>query len=137
MNDNYFHGDYVMRGHGLGSLFSSLFRRAIPLLKLGGKYMGKKAMETGMHVLDDVIEGHSLKKSLKSNLKRAGQGVLKDVRVKLKGGRARRRVKRGERAKSDHAKRVSLKRARSDDSDSDDFSCAKRIKMESGDQSLY
>ena len=85
MTDNYFKGDMVMRGHGLGSLFSSLFRRALPFIKTGAKYIGRKAAESGARVLDDVLEGNSPKVAFRNNAKRMGRELLIDAKKKMKG----------------------------------------------------
>lgn len=139
MNENYFHGDRVMKGHGLGSIFSSLFRRALPLFKLGGKYVGRKVLSTGMNVLDDVIEGDSFKKSLKRNLKTTSKDVINDVKNKMKGGKIRRRktTKRKKKCKNkgNRKKKTTSKRKRK--RKNTENSSVKRIKLGSGNKSLY
>ena len=58
-------GSDYQRGHGLGSLFGSLARAAIPLLKDGASYVGKKLLSTGMAVAGDMASGENWKGSLK------------------------------------------------------------------------
>lgn len=58
-------GVRVQRGHGLGNILGGLFRASIPLLKTGAKAIGKKALQTGVKVANDVAMGNNLKQSLK------------------------------------------------------------------------
>ena len=50
----FFVGARVQRGHGLGNLFGSLLRSAMPLIKRGAVALGKRALTTGMRVAGDV-----------------------------------------------------------------------------------
>ena len=52
-----FHGARFQRGYGLGSIFRGLFRFAVPHLQQGTKMLGKKALQTGVDVAQDVLEG--------------------------------------------------------------------------------
>lgn len=54
-----FRGRRRQHGYGIGGLFSSLFRSAIPLLKKGAVAVGKEALKTGAHVMNDVIQGRN------------------------------------------------------------------------------
>ena len=55
------------RGHGLGGLFGSLFRAAVPvfkgtvapMLKRGAKAVAREALSTGVGVAGDMLDGHS------------------------------------------------------------------------------
>ena len=58
----YFAGAQYQRGHGLGSLFRSLLRSAMPLIKRGAVALGKGALKTGVRIADDVLSGQSLKR---------------------------------------------------------------------------
>jgi hypothetical protein len=80
-----FKGRIVMPGNGIGSLFSGLFRSAIPLLKRGALSAGKKLLTGGVDVLSDIAGGKSLKQSAKSRLKTAGGELLADVRDTILG----------------------------------------------------
>ena len=66
-----FHGARFQRGYGLGSIFRGLFRWAVPHLQQGVKMLGKKALETGVDVAQDVLEGKNLKESLNKRGKQA------------------------------------------------------------------
>ena len=50
---NVFQGARGQRGHGLGSVLSGLFRSALPMIK----NMGKQALQTGLNVATDVVQG--------------------------------------------------------------------------------
>ena len=64
-----FRGSRGQAGHGLGSIFSGLFRSALPLLKnIGlkiGKAFGKQALKTGAQIATDVAEGQPFVDSAK------------------------------------------------------------------------
>ena len=61
---NVFQGARGQRGHGIGSVLSSLFRSALPMLK----NIGKNALQTGLNVATDVVQGNSFKDSLKKHV---------------------------------------------------------------------
>ena len=50
-----FHGARFQGGYGLGSIFKGLFRWAMPHLQQGAKVLGKKALQTGVDVAQDVF----------------------------------------------------------------------------------
>ena len=74
-----FTGSRIQRGHGLGSLFSGLFKAATPLLKRGAKALGKQALTTGMELANDLIEGRNFKTAAKKRLKRAGSKLINEA----------------------------------------------------------
>ena len=53
-----FHGSRFQQGYGLGSIFKGLFRWAMP------KVLGKKALQTGVQVAQDVLEGNNVNTAL-------------------------------------------------------------------------
>ena len=63
-----FHGTRFQRGYGLGSIFRGLFRWAVPHLQEDAKMLGKKALQTGVDVAQDVLAGENLKTVTKSVL---------------------------------------------------------------------
>ena len=63
-----FYGSRTQRGHGIGSIFSSLFRTVFPLLKRVGPALGRKALQTGMQIASDVASGQSFKESAKTHV---------------------------------------------------------------------
>ena len=66
-----FHGARFQRGFGLGSIFKGLFRWAVPHLKQGAKMLGKKVLQTGVNVAQDVLAGENLKTAVKRQGKKA------------------------------------------------------------------
>ena len=66
-----FHGARFQRGYGLGSIFRGLFRWAVLHLQQGAKMLGKKALQTGVSVAQDVLAGENLKKATKKRAKQA------------------------------------------------------------------
>ena len=66
-----FHGARFQRGYGLGSIFRGLFRWAVPHLKQGAKMLGKKALQTGVNVAQDVLAGENLKTAVAKQDKKA------------------------------------------------------------------
>ena len=66
-----FHGARFQRGYGLGSIFRGLFRWAVPHLQEGAKMLGKKALQTGVDVAQDVLAGENLKTAAKKRAKQA------------------------------------------------------------------
>ena len=83
-----FRGARYQRGHGLGNVIGGLFRRvvlpflqrstkdALPFLKKNKKMLIRYVLKTGMDVADDVLEGKSLKSSVK---KRIPQGIKRSA----------------------------------------------------------
>jgi len=68
-----FRGSRHQRGHGLGNVIGGLFRPVVlPFLKKNKKTLIRNVMKIGMEVADDVLEGQSLKSSVK---KRLPQGI--------------------------------------------------------------
>ena len=66
-----FHGARFQRGYGLGSIFKGLFRWAMPHLQQGAKMLGKKALQTGVQVAQDVLGGENVKTATKKRAKQA------------------------------------------------------------------
>ena len=66
-----FHGARFQRGYGLGSIFKGLFRWAIPHLQQGAKVIGKKALQTGVNVAQDVLGGDNIKTAISKQAKQA------------------------------------------------------------------
>ena len=61
----YFAGAQYQRGHGLGSLFGSLLRSAMPLIKRGAVALGRGALKTGVRIAGDVLSGQNIKTAAK------------------------------------------------------------------------
>ena len=60
-----FHGARFQRGYGLGSIFKGLFRWAMPHLQQGAKMLGKRALQTGVDIAQDVLAGENVKTATK------------------------------------------------------------------------
>lgn len=71
-----FHGTKYQRGHGLGSIFSGLFKAAVPMLKKGAVQLGKTALKTGVNIAKDALGGESIKSAFSKNVKSAGRDIL-------------------------------------------------------------
>ena len=87
------------RGHGLGSILSGFFRRLeLPFFKTYDKSMLSGALNTGMEVADDVLDGQLLKESAKKRvpegIKRTVHGVQSTSRQSGPGFKKKRIVKR-------------------------------------------
>ena len=68
-NMNVFRGPVMQRGYGLGGFFKGMVRTFAPVLKRGLVNVGKKALETGVQVMNDVAEGKNFKNSVKKRSK--------------------------------------------------------------------
>src|SRR5678816_1160679 len=79
-----FRGSRMQRGYGLGGFFASLFRRAIPLFKSGGKYLAKKAARTGIDTFQDIMVGVDPRTAVKRRLADASDEMLDDVKRKIR-----------------------------------------------------
>ena len=89
-----FSGVKYQRGHGFfGKIFSGA---VLPILK----YLGKKALNTGVGIGSDIIQGENLKQSMKKRIKKTGFDIADDAYNKLQNykqkgsGKRRRRRKR-------------------------------------------
>ena len=60
-----FYGRRSQSGHGIGQIFSSLGRVALPFIKSAASYFGRKAVDTGKHILGDVTSKSHSKRDLK------------------------------------------------------------------------
>ena len=74
----YFAGAQYQRGHGLGSLFGSLLRSAMPLIKRGSVALGKGALKTGVRIAGDVLSGQNIKTAAK---RRVTDAVMSSIRA--------------------------------------------------------
>ena len=80
-----FHGARFQRGYGLGSIFKSLFRWVTPHLRQGAKVLGKKALQTGVNVAQDVLGGENFKTAA---TKRGNQAIGDLVSQKSSGSQS-------------------------------------------------
>ena len=71
-----FRGSRFQQGYGLGSIFKGLFRWAMPHLQQGAKVLGKKALQTGVQVAQDVLEGNNVNTALAKRSREAIGGLV-------------------------------------------------------------
>lgn len=81
---NYYQGSPYQRGYGLGGLFRSFFRAAVPLFKSGAKAVGKQLFHSGVDLLNDVTKGQDVKTAAKKRLKEAGNVLADKAATKVK-----------------------------------------------------
>jgi len=89
-----FQGVRYQRGHGF---FSSIFQNVLRPL---AKYLGKKALSTGVEIGSDILKGEDIKESAKKRLKTTGKSIVNDAIERAKnfaqtgsGGKRRRKRK--------------------------------------------
>ena len=92
----YFKGHVLpqVRGRGLGAIFASLVRKALPIAKkvilpAVKKHVLPQAKKFAIHTTADVLAGKNLKQSLKNRGKVAGKNILASTLG------AKRRAKKG------------------------------------------
>jgi hypothetical protein len=100
-------GIRYQKGHGFfGKIFSTA---VLPILK----YLGKKALSTGVSIGADVLQGENLKKTMKKRLKSTGLDIAEDALEKLRNykqtgsGKRRRTSYKGKALKTRKRKRKS------------------------------
>ena len=54
--NTYHQGPEFQRGHGLGGLFRTLAKSALPLLKQGAAYLTRRALNATADMTDDVLK---------------------------------------------------------------------------------
>lgn len=81
---NYYRGASFQRGYGIGGLFRSLFRAAVPLFKSSAKAVGKQLFHSGVGVLNDVSKGDDIKMAVRRRMKEAGKHLTDKAAVKMK-----------------------------------------------------
>lgn len=73
-----FSGAKTQIGYGLGGIFGSLLKAALPVIKRGATSLGKTAIKTGINIAKDGLSGKNIKQAVSKNLKEAGKDVLSD-----------------------------------------------------------
>ena len=69
-----FHGSRFQQGYCLGSIFKGLFRWTRPHLQQGAKVLGKKALQTGVQVAQDVLEAKRSREAIGELVPQAASG---------------------------------------------------------------
>ena len=79
----YYIGPSFQKGHGLGGIFSSLFRAAVPIfktvspvLKQGAKAVAREAISTGAQIASDALKGDNWKESAAKRTNLASQRLI-------------------------------------------------------------
>lgn len=92
-------GRYVQRGHGIGNILGSLFRRILPVLKS----IAPHVLRTGANVLEDVTKGKTWKEAAVKRLPEIKERVVEAIKrpeservekAQSGSGKRRRAVKR-------------------------------------------
>lgn len=71
-----FAGGVSQRGHGLGSIFASIGRSVLPLLKSGVSRIGREVVQSGARFAGDVLAGHSPRSAAIKRTREAGRSLL-------------------------------------------------------------
>ena len=87
-----FAGARMQRGHGLGNILSSLFRKILPFFKQNVKSVGVRALKTGMAIADDVLEGKSFKDSASSRVPAGIKDIAANINWQTGSGIRKRRI---------------------------------------------
>ena len=69
-----YRGARFQSGYGIGGIFKSLARHAIPLFKQGAKVVGKRALQAATEVGQDVLQGKNVREFVETR----GGKVVKD-----------------------------------------------------------
>lgn len=72
----YYSGTQYQRGYGLGSIFASIGRAVLPLVKSGAKAVGKQVLRSGSQFAGDLIAGKNAKQAAVRRAKQAGSRLL-------------------------------------------------------------
>lgn len=108
----YYRGASFQRGHGLGGIFRSIFRAAVPLLKSGAKAVGKQLFHSGVGLLNDVSRGENVSTAAKRRAKEAGRQLTEKAATRMKtmigSGRNKKRKRSRKSVISRQAKRVKV-----------------------------
>lgn len=72
----FYAGARIQKGHGIGGVFSRLFKGAQPMITQALKVAGKELIKTGANIAKDALQGNDIKQSAKANFKRGGINLL-------------------------------------------------------------
>lgn len=107
-----FQGRTVMSGNGIGGIFSSLIRSALPVLKRTAVTAGKDLLKGGVGVISDVARGKKFKDSIKSRAAGAGRNIFDDVKGEIMSSISSGGKKRGKKRKTSQPRKRSAKKSR-------------------------
>ncbi|GFV91481.1 uncharacterized protein TNCV_2384411 [Trichonephila clavipes] len=66
--------------------FRSLLRYALPLMMQAGKYLGKRLLESGQNIVENVSRGKSFRHAARDQVRQSGREIKADIIRKLQGG---------------------------------------------------
>ena len=90
-----FVGTKRQRGHGIGSMLSGLFRNVVlPFLKGNVGSLAGNVLKTGAQVLDDVVQGKSLKDTVKRRIPEGIKAAARDIDWQTGSGQPERKRRR-------------------------------------------
>ena len=72
-------GQLYQRGNGIGNVLAGAARFAMPLLKEGAQYLGKKALATGAKIFSDISKGTPFREAVKRRAKESGIEIGGDI----------------------------------------------------------
>ena len=78
-----FQGATIQRGGGIGSLLKGLAKSTLPLLKAGGKVVGKQLLSAGLGIAEDLVRGKSFREAATDNFKESGKGLINAISSKV------------------------------------------------------
>ncbi|GIY24624.1 uncharacterized protein CDAR_572321 [Caerostris darwini] len=101
--DPYFSSSFpIQRGYGF---FSNLRRYALPLMIQAGKYFGRHLLTSGRNIVEDLSQGKSLRNAARDQFHQSKRDIATDILRKLRGGGARKTIKRKKSTPKQHSKR--------------------------------
>ena len=86
--DNYITIDTSMQnGKGFGSFLKDIYRTVLPLVKKGGKAVGKAvgkgALRVGVNILDYITHEKPFKESFRNNIQESGKNLKRKAVVRV------------------------------------------------------
>ena len=94
----YFSGAPFQRGYGLGSIFGSIAKSIMPLIKSGAKAIGKQALKGGLGFASDVLAGKDAKQAAVDRARSAGSTLLRQAAKRKRKPTSRVQKKRRKRS---------------------------------------
>ena len=77
----------MQKGKGVGSFLKGIYRSVLPLVKKGGKAVGKavgtEALRAGVNILDDITHEKPFKESFRNNIRESGKNTERKAEEKL------------------------------------------------------
>jgi len=111
----------VQRGDGLGSFLAGAWRKIFPLFKSGALALGDQALNAGIGLLRDSLNGKNLRDSVRGRVEELGSNLTKRAAAKMESmvgsglkGAKRRKVAQSKRKRPAKRKKVSSTRKRRD-----------------------